>query len=166
MPSATNVPTKPIYRMVFRRGNRDDCRRRQAAISRRLLHAPARRQRAHARRHPAHVAPIGRPAQRQAEHHHLDLLEARQLWPARQGDTELGLPYLRFPPQFLSLEPADMDITVNAWPPTEREIQQRVDRMISHLDRLLANRDMSEEDYHKAMADLSLWEEEAMARAR
>jgi hypothetical protein len=59
-----------------------------------------------------------------------------------------------------------MDITVNAWPTSEREIEQRVDRMINHLDRLLANRDMSEEDYHKALRELCEWEEEALSRAR
>jgi hypothetical protein len=47
---------------------------------------------------------------------------------------------------------------------TEREIQQRVDRMMAHLDRLLANRDMSEDDYHAAICDLSKWEEAAMLK--
>jgi hypothetical protein len=45
---------------------------------------------------------------------------------------------------------------------TEREIHQRVDRMLLHLDRLLLNRDMSEDDYHAAVLDLSRWEEETM----
>jgi hypothetical protein len=45
---------------------------------------------------------------------------------------------------------------------TEREIERRVDRMLAHLDRLLLNRDMSEDDYHAAVLDLSEWEEKAM----
>jgi hypothetical protein len=49
---------------------------------------------------------------------------------------------------------------------TERAIEQRVDRMIAHLDRLLLNRDMSEDDYHKALNDLSLWEEEQILKIR
>jgi hypothetical protein len=49
---------------------------------------------------------------------------------------------------------------------SEREIHQRVDRMILHLDRLLLNRDMSEEDYDAALRELSEWEETAMLKAR
>jgi hypothetical protein len=45
---------------------------------------------------------------------------------------------------------------------TEHEIQARVDRMLEHLDRLLLNRDISEDDYHAAVLDLSEWEEKAM----
>lgn len=55
---------------------------------------------------------------------------------------------------------------VDAGPMTEREIEVRVERMLAHLDRLLLNRDMSEEDYHKAVADLASWEEEEMLRVR
>ena len=47
-------------------------------------------------------------------------------------------------------------------PVTEHEIQQHVDRMLAHLDRLLLNRDMSEDDYHAAVLDLSEWEEKVM----
>jgi hypothetical protein len=55
---------------------------------------------------------------------------------------------------------------VDVGPMTEREIEARVDRMLAHLDRLLLNRDMSEDDYNKAVADLASWEEEEMLRAR
>jgi hypothetical protein len=51
-------------------------------------------------------------------------------------------------------------------PMTEREILQRVDRMILHLDRLLANRDMSQDDYDAALRDLSEWEETAMLKTK
>jgi hypothetical protein len=47
---------------------------------------------------------------------------------------------------------------------TEHEIQQRVDRMLAHLDRLLLNKDMSEADYHAAVLDLSRWEDEEMTK--
>lgn len=54
---------------------------------------------------------------------------------------------------------------IDAGPMTEREIQARVERMLTHLDRLLFNRDMSEDDYHAAVLDLSRWEEDAMLKA-
>jgi NAD-dependent DNA ligase len=47
---------------------------------------------------------------------------------------------------------------------TEREIRQRVDRMTCHLDRLLLNRDISDDDYDAAIRDLAEWEEAAMMK--
>jgi hypothetical protein len=48
---------------------------------------------------------------------------------------------------------------------TESEIDQRVDRMLDHLERLLLNRDMSEDDYHAAILDLIEWEEAELLKA-
>ncbi len=49
---------------------------------------------------------------------------------------------------------------------TEQEIDQRVDRMLDHLERLLLNGDMSEDDYHAAIMELVEWEEEALLKAK
>jgi hypothetical protein len=49
---------------------------------------------------------------------------------------------------------------------TEHEIDQRVDRMLDHLNRLLLNGDMSEDDYHAAIMELVEWEEEALLKAK
>jgi hypothetical protein len=49
---------------------------------------------------------------------------------------------------------------------TEHEIDQRVDRMLDHLERLLLNGDMSEDAYHAAIMELVEWEEEAMLKAK
>jgi hypothetical protein len=49
---------------------------------------------------------------------------------------------------------------------TEQEIDERVDRMLDHLERLLLNGDMSEDDYHAAIMELVEWEEEALLKAK
>jgi len=49
---------------------------------------------------------------------------------------------------------------------TKREIQQRVDRMIQHLARLVLNGDMSAEDNHAALRDLAEWEKAEMLKLR
>jgi hypothetical protein len=41
----------------------------------------------------------------------------------------------------------------------EAQIEARVERMTDHLDRLLSLRQISEEDYAKAIADLERWAE-------
>ena len=48
---------------------------------------------------------------------------------------------------------------------TEHEIERRMDRMLDHLERLLLNRDMSEDDYHAAILDLIEWEEAELLKA-
>jgi hypothetical protein len=48
---------------------------------------------------------------------------------------------------------------------TEQEIERRMDRMLDHLERLLLNRDMSEDDYHAAILDLIEWEEAELLKA-
>lgn len=49
---------------------------------------------------------------------------------------------------------------------SEREIMQRVDRMLLHLDRLLNAKEMDQESYDDAVRHLALWEESAMLAAR
>jgi branched-subunit amino acid aminotransferase/4-amino-4-deoxychorismate lyase len=49
---------------------------------------------------------------------------------------------------------------------TEREIAKHVDRMLDHLNRLMLNRDMSEDDYHAAILELAEWEEAEMIKLR
>jgi hypothetical protein len=55
---------------------------------------------------------------------------------------------------------------VDAQPMTEREIEVQVERMLTHLNRLLLNGDMSAEDNHAALRDLAEWEEAAMLKAK
>jgi hypothetical protein len=57
-------------------------------------------------------------------------------------------------------------VTATDEPKTYRDIHERVDRMILHLDRLLLNRDMSKEDYDAALLDLAEWEEAAVLKLR
>jgi hypothetical protein len=45
---------------------------------------------------------------------------------------------------------------------SEREIMERVDRMLLHLDRLLNAKEMDQETYDDAVRDIALWEESAM----
>jgi hypothetical protein len=49
---------------------------------------------------------------------------------------------------------------------SEREILDRVDRMLTHLDRLLVAKEMDQETYDDAVYDIALWEESAMIAAR
>jgi hypothetical protein len=49
---------------------------------------------------------------------------------------------------------------------SEREIMDRVDRMLLHLDRLLIAKEMDKETYDDAVRNLALWEESAMLAAR
>lgn len=49
---------------------------------------------------------------------------------------------------------------------SEREIMERVDRMLTHLDHLLEAREMDQETYDHAVRDIALWEESAMLAAR
>jgi hypothetical protein len=49
---------------------------------------------------------------------------------------------------------------------SEREIMERVDRMLLHLDRLLVAKEMDQETYDDAVRDLASWEESAMLAAR
>ena len=49
---------------------------------------------------------------------------------------------------------------------SEREIADRVDRMLLHLDRLLEAKEMDHETYDHAVRDIALWEESAMLAAR
>jgi hypothetical protein len=48
----------------------------------------------------------------------------------------------------------------------EAYIDARVERMIEHLDRILAQGDISLDDYQKALADLHRWAEAKRAIAR
>jgi hypothetical protein len=49
---------------------------------------------------------------------------------------------------------------------SEREIADRVDRMLTHLERLLEAGEMDEQTYDDAVHDIALWEESAMIAAR
>lgn len=49
---------------------------------------------------------------------------------------------------------------------SEREIADRVDRMLLHLDRLLEAGEMDEQTYDHAVYDIALWEESAVLAAR
>jgi hypothetical protein len=49
---------------------------------------------------------------------------------------------------------------------SEREILDRVDRMLLHLDRLLIAKEMDQETYDHAVYDIALWEESAVMAAR
>jgi len=49
---------------------------------------------------------------------------------------------------------------------SEREIADRVDRMLLHLDRLLEAKEMDQETYDHAVRDLAVWEESAVLAAR
>ena len=50
--------------------------------------------------------------------------------------------------------------------PSEREILDRVERMLQHLDRLLAAKEMDHETYRDAVLNIALWEESAMQALR
>jgi hypothetical protein len=49
---------------------------------------------------------------------------------------------------------------------SEREIADRVDRMLLHLDRLLEAKEMDQETYDHTVRDIALWEESSMLAAR
>lgn len=49
---------------------------------------------------------------------------------------------------------------------SEREIMDRVDRMLLHLDHLLNAGEMDRETYDHAVRDVALWEESAVLAAR
>jgi hypothetical protein len=49
---------------------------------------------------------------------------------------------------------------------SEREIMERVDRMLLHLDHLLETKEMDPETYDHAVRDIALWEESAMLRVQ
>jgi hypothetical protein len=49
---------------------------------------------------------------------------------------------------------------------SEREIMERVDRMLLHLDHLLETKEMDPETYDHAVRDIAVWEESAMLAAQ
>jgi hypothetical protein len=49
---------------------------------------------------------------------------------------------------------------------SEREIADRVDRVLMHLDRLLIAKEMDQQTYDHAVSDIALWEESAMLAAQ
>lgn len=49
---------------------------------------------------------------------------------------------------------------------SEREIADRVDRMLVHLERLLEANEMDQETYDHAVRDVALWEESAVFAVR
>jgi hypothetical protein len=49
---------------------------------------------------------------------------------------------------------------------TEEQIEQRVERYIDHLDRVLLAGQITQDDYTKAMRDLHLWAEYKLKERR
>lgn len=49
---------------------------------------------------------------------------------------------------------------------SEREIADRVERMLVHLDHLLEVHEMDQESYDDAVRDIAVWEESAMLAVR
>jgi hypothetical protein len=49
---------------------------------------------------------------------------------------------------------------------SERVIADRVERMLTHLDRLLEANEMDQETYDDAVRDVAAWEESAVLAAR